>query len=132
MADRLSGEGLRTLIVPMPEGLAADRRHRSRQCHHVSQELQPAAGAEVAPGINLNIDAIGVRASPTAQPTSVLRSCTAWPVSGSMCATRAMPARMAVANTAPVGICRLQSSPSRAGAGQDLVSTGLIPRAGAA
>ena len=65
----------------------------------------------------------------TAQPISVLGSCPAWSVSGPMCATRAIPARTAVANTAPVGICRLQSSPSRAGAGQDLVSTVLIPRA---
>ena len=114
----------------------ADGRQRLGQWFHIAQEPQPALRGTTpsgrrcnAPGINLNIDTIGVRASPTAQPISVLGSCPAWSVSGSMCATRAIPASTAVANTAPVGICRLQSSPSRAGAGQDLVSTVLIPRA---
>ena len=76
----------------------ADGRQRLGQWFHIAQEPHPAAGAAIAPGINLNIDTIGVRASPTAQPISVLGSCPAWSVSGSMCATRAIPARTAVAS----------------------------------
>ena len=130
----------------------ASHRHRLRQRLHVGQEPQPAAGAEVAPRVDLGPFQTHGTPGPV-QPT-----CTACPVDRSMCSARAMPARAAVASTAPAGTVRRQSSPRRArifrsmgspgcftprrsawtamicptnwaGAGQDRVSTIFTPRA---
>ena len=101
---------------------------------------------------------MGVCPLPAAHPISVSTLCTTWPLVRSTYSTLAMPARVAMANTAPVGTVRIQSWPTRSrssrsmhspghrtsrlpawmamvcssrcsGAGQDLVSTFLIPRA---
>ena len=66
------------------------------------------------PGLKSPQGSTRVRPRPTAHPTSVERSCTAWPVTGLTCSTRTTPARVAVASTAPAGMVRCQSSPRRA------------------
>ena len=97
----------------------ANGRYRIRQRHNVVQEPQPAAGAESRPRYRRGFAPLPRRSRFRRRPHAPRgRS------SGPRYSTRAMPAKTAVATTAPVGTVRIQSSPSRARSSRSMASPG--------